>query len=351
MADPVFFPPSRDLTVGDVAGLTSADLRDPELASRVIRRVASLSDAGPDCLVFLEGRRNGWHLEDLNAAAVLCTGEMMDRVPTHVARLVVEQPQRSFVKVSRLLFPAAGRPTSLTGETGISARAMVHPDAEIEAGAIIEAGAVIGPGAAVGAGTVVCANAVIGANCQIGRDGYVGPSSSLQVCLAGNRVLIHAGVRIGQDGFGYLPGAGGLEKIPQLGRVIIQDDVEIGANTTIDRGALSDTVIGEGTKIDNLVQIAHNVRVGRHCVIAGHCGISGSVTIGDGTMLGGGVGLADHVKIGAGVQIAASSGVMNDIPDGQKWGGTPAQPVKQLFREIAALRALVRVRKGKKSDG
>ena len=157
-------------------------------------------------------------------------------------------------------------------------------------------------------------------------------------------------MRIGQDGFGYVPGPAGLEKVPQLGRVIIQDNVEIGANTTIDRGSLNDTVIGEGTKIDNLVQIAHNVRIGRFCIVAAHCGISGSCVIGDQTMLGGRVGLADHLIIGSRVQIAAASGVMNDIPDGERWGGIPARPIKQWFRDIANIRSIGQSRKEQSSD-
>src|SRR5690606_21694064 len=144
--------------------------------------------------------------------------------------------------------------------------------------------------------------------------------------------------QVGQDGFGFLPGPKGLEKNPQIGRVVIQNDVEIGANTTVDRGALSDTIIGEGSKIDNLVQVAHNVKIGRSCVIAGNTGISGSVTIGDMVMLGGRVGIADHITIGDRAQLAAGSGVMHDIPAGERWAGSPAQPRRQALREIAALR-------------
>jgi UDP-3-O-[3-hydroxymyristoyl] glucosamine N-acyltransferase len=162
--------------------------------------------------------------------------------------------------------------------------------------------------------------------------------------LVGDRVIIHGGVRIGQDGFGYVPGPGGPEKIPQLGRVIIQDNVEIGANTTIDRGAMSDTVIGESTKIDNLVQIGHNVRIGRGCVIAGQCGIAGSVTLADFVMLGGRVGVSDHVTLGTGAQLAASSGVMDNVPAGGIWAGTPAVPIREFFRQIAGLRKMSKSR-------
>ncbi|PYE88164.1 UDP-3-O-(3-hydroxymyristoyl)glucosamine N-acyltransferase [Phyllobacterium leguminum] len=350
MADPVFFTPSRQLTIGDIAEFTSAKLRDAALASRVVTRLAPLSDSDSSALVFLEGKKHSGNLANLQAAGALCTEELQGHIPPGIAVLLTRNPHRAFSAIGRMLFPASARPEPWLGETGISRNASIHPSAVIEAGATIEAGAVIGKGVAIGAGTVVSATAVIGANCQIGRNSFIAPGVSVQYAFIGNGVHLHPGVRIGQDGFGYVPGSGGMEKVPQLGRVIIQDDVEIGANTTIDRGALADTVIGEGTKIDNLVQIAHNVRIGRHCLIAAHCGISGSVTIGDMTMLGGRVGLADHLTIGSRVQIAAASGVMHDIPDGEKWGGLPARPFKQWFREVAALRSIGQSKKEKTSD-
>jgi len=195
----------------------------------------------------------------------------------------------------------------------------------------------------------VAPNAVIGRHCRIGRDSYVGPGASLQYALVGNRVIIHGGARIGQDGFGFVPGAKGPERVPQIGRVVIQDDVEIGSNTTVDRGAMADTVIGEGTKIDNLVQIAHNVRIGRGCIIAGHCGLSGSVTLGDFVMLGGRVGIADHITVGDRAQVAASSGLMYDIPAGERWAGMPAQPMRDFFRELSAIRAFTKHGRGDKN--
>jgi UDP-3-O-[3-hydroxymyristoyl] glucosamine N-acyltransferase len=156
----------------------------------------------------------------------------------------------------------------------------------------------------------------------------------------GNRVILHPGVRIGQDGYGFAMGPGGHLKVPQVGRVIIQDDVEIGANTTVDRGANRDTVIGEGTKIDNLVQIAHNVVIGRHCIIVSQVGISGSATLEDYVALGGQVGVIGHVRIGAGAQIAATSNVNGDVPAGARWGGTPAKPLRDWFREVTAVKML-----------
>jgi UDP-3-O-[3-hydroxymyristoyl] glucosamine N-acyltransferase len=204
----------------------------------------------------------------------------------------------------------------------------------------IDPGAVIGPRAEVGTGTVIGAGVVVGPKVHIGRDCAIGPNVSIMHALIGDRVIVHPGCRIGQDGFGYLMGAAGHVKIPQIGRVIIQDGVEIGANTTIDRGAMSDTVIGEGTKIDNLVQIAHNVQIGRHCVLASQTGISGSAVLEDHVMTGGQVGIADHLTIGAGAALGAKAGVMHDVPAGARWVGAPAKPVKQFFREVAALERL-----------
>lgn len=352
MSDPVFFEPSRRFTAGEIAALTGAELRTPDYADNTVTCLAPADRGGASALVFVEGKRNAGLVADAEASVLLCSADIAPSGRDGMAVLVSAHPQRDFAMVGRLMFPGASRPEPMTGETGISPAAHVHPRALVEDGAIVEAGAVIGPDAQIGSGTVIAPNAVIGPSCRIGRDGYVGPGATVQHALLGNRVIVHAGVRIGQDGFGYVAGNAGLEKMPQLGRVVIQDDVEIGANTTIDRGALSDTVIGEGTKIDNLVQIAHNVRIGRSCVLAAHCGLSGSVTLGDGVMLGGRVGIADHLSIGSRTQVAAAAGVMTDIPAGERWGGMPAQPMKAMMREIALLRSLARDRtKGRRQDG
>ncbi len=196
----------------------------------------------------------------------------------------------------------------------------------------------IGPRAEIGAGSIIGATAVIGADVLIGRDCVIGAGCSIMHALIGDRVVIHPGCRIGQDGFGY---AGAKQKkIPQTGRVIIQNNVEIGAGTTIDRGSIRDTTIGEATKIDNLCQIGHNVVIGRHCVVVAQCGLSGSVTLEDFAMLGGAVGLAPHVTIGKGGRVAARSGLMHDVPPGETWGGYPAVPSRQWMRQQATLARL-----------
>ncbi|EYS92135.1 UDP-3-O-[3-hydroxymyristoyl] glucosamine N-acyltransferase [Bartonella bacilliformis str. Heidi Mejia] len=348
MADTFFFMPSRRLTVADVVELTGAKLRDPKFSNIVIKTLSSIENAREGSLVFLENQKFSDSLLGSFAAAVFCRSDVVVKIPESIAALVTQTPQRDFAQIGRILFPDSVKPMPWFGQKEISLHAHIHPSAKIEHDVCIEAGAIIGKNVEIGAGTLVSSTAVIGENCRIGRECYIAPRVTIQYSLIGDKVRLHPGVCIGQDGFGYVSGAFGIEKIPQLGRVIIQDGVEIGANTTVDRGTFEDTIIGEGSKIDNLVQIAHNVRIGRYCLIAAQCGIAGSTSIGDMSRLGGSVGVVDHVTIGEGVQIAAGSGVMSDIPDGEKWGGSPAQPFKKWFREMVALRNIGQAKREKR---
>jgi len=240
------------------------------------------------------------------------------------------------------LYPAAYRlEGAYGGHAGhISEGAHIHASARLEPGVTVEPGAVIGARAEIGTGTTIGAGTVIGHDCRIGRNCYIGPNATLIHSLIGNRVTVHGGARLGQDGFGFAMGPRGHQKVPQIGRVVVQDDVEIGANTTIDRGANRDTIIGEGTKIDNLVQIAHNVVIGRHCVIVSQVGISGSTTLEDFVVVAGQAGLVGHVTIGMGAQVGAQAGVMNDVAPGARVLGSPAKPGRQYFREVATLEKL-----------
>ena len=221
--------------------------------------------------------------------------------------------------------------------TGISPYARIAPTAKIGENVTIEAGAVIGEHAQIGNDCTIGPNAVIGAHVTIGMKSSIAANVTLQHCHLGDRVIVHPGAAIGQDGFGFVMSPMGHSKVVQVGRVIIQNDVEIGASCTIDRGANRDTIIGEGTKIDNQVQIAHNVQIGRHCVIAAQVGIAGSAALGDFVAIGGQSGVIGHVEIGDGAQIAASSAVKDPMPAGARWGGTPAKPLRELARELATL--------------
>jgi UDP-3-O-[3-hydroxymyristoyl] glucosamine N-acyltransferase len=333
--------------IAAIAEVVLPDGVDPD--SRVLG-VAPLESAGPDDLAYMDNPKYADALAATGAKACLVSRRFAARVPAATIALVTEQPYRAYAEVLARLYPAAARPGSAFAASGVSPGSSVHPTARLEHGVILDPGVVIGPGAEVGSGTMVGANAVIGPQTRIGRDCSIAANVSVFHGLIGNRVILHPGVRIGQDGFGYAMGARGHRKVPQVGRVIIQDEVEIGANTTIDRGASRDTVIGEGTKIDNLVQIAHNVVVGRHCVIVAQVGISGSATLDDFVVLGGQVGVIGHVRIGMGAQIAATSNVNTDVPAGARWGGTPAKPMRDWFREVTALKTLASKRVLAKED-
>lgn len=338
MSEPIFFETPRSVQLSEIADWAEAELvrGDPGLE---ISGVAPLEDAGAGTLVFFDNTAYLKQLEATTAVACLVGKRHKDKVPDGVAVLVCADAYRSWAKVLAKLYPEAMQPRD-PGEATISDRASIDPDAVLEDNVTVEPGAVIGAGAEIGAGTVIRANAVVGRGVKIGRDCVIGPNSTVQHSVLGNRVYLHPGVCCGQDGFGYAMGPQGHLKVPQVGRVIIQDDVEIGANTTIDRGANRDTMIGEGTKIDNQVQIGHNVVVGRHCVLVSQVGLSGSCTLEDFVAIGGQTGVRGHVTIGMGSQVAAVSVVSEDLPAGGRYGGTPAKPVKQWFREVAALRKL-----------
>ncbi|HWJ76199.1 MAG TPA: UDP-3-O-(3-hydroxymyristoyl)glucosamine N-acyltransferase [Kaistia sp.] len=339
MADPVFFLPASEPTLAEIAALTGARLAEGADGSRRISGVAPLDLATPSDLTFIDSPRYLPLLAATRAAACIAGPKHVGAVPSGVAALESPRPHDAYVAVLRLMFPAALRPQILFAP-GISPSAHVHGDARLEPDVTVEPGAVVGAGAEIGSGSVIGPGAVIGPGVRIGRDCHVGAGTTVIHALVGNRVILHPGVRIGQDGFGYLMSGKGHAKVPQIGRVVIQDDVEIGAGTTIDRGANRDTVIGEGTKIDNQVQIGHNVQIGRHCVVVAQVGISGSATLGDFVVIGGQAGVNGHVVIGNGAQVAATASVKDDLAAGGRYGGAPARPIKEWYREELALRRL-----------
>ena len=350
MSEPVFFPKNPPLTLRQIAEIAGAALPEGADPDSAVSGVAPLESAGGNDLAYMDNPKYVDALARTGARACLVSRRFAAKVPAATVALVIDQPYHAYAEILARLYPAAARPGSSFGASGVSPGSFVHPTARLEHGVVVDPGAVIGPGAEIGSGTVVGAGAAIGPQVRIGRDCSMAAGASIANALIGNRVIIHPGARIGQDGFGYAMGRTGHRKVPQVGRVIIQDGVEIGANTTIDRGASRDTVIGEGTKIDNLVQIAHNVVIGRHCIIVAQVGISGSATLEDFVVLGGQVGVVGHVRIGTGAQIAGSSNVNSDVPPGARWGGTPAKPMRDWFREITTLKTLASKRVLAKED-
>jgi UDP-3-O-[3-hydroxymyristoyl] glucosamine N-acyltransferase len=334
-----FFERPSGLTVAQIVSLTGAELRGATQLAHLIRDIAPLELAGPNDLTFIESNKYADTLATTRAGACLMPERFESRAPDHLIVLRTPEPYRAFVAVHTELYPQSLRPASLFEVVDIAPGATIHPSARLEREIAIDPGVVIGPRAEIGSGTIVAANAVIGPDVMIGRGCVIGAGVSIMHALIGDRVVIHPGCRIGQDGFGYITGVKPV-KVPQTGRVIIQNDVEIGAGTTIDRGGIRDTIIGEASKIDNQCQIGHNVVLGRHCVVVAQSGLSGSVTLEDYAALGGSVGLAPHVTIGRGAQVAARSGVMNDVPPGEIWGGYPAAPRKQWMRQQAVLARL-----------
>ncbi len=337
MPDTRFYEQLGPATLAELADLAGAELSVPALGFRPIQTAAPLARAEADGISFLSDRRYVAELCTTRAGACFVQPAFAKLAPEGCAVVLTSEPQAAYARVATRLH----QPRRLDAEGPA-----VHPSAQIEAGAVLGRGVVVGEDARIGAGTEIGANAVIGPGVCIGRDCRVGANVVVGFALIGDRVRILAGAVIGEAGFGVTGSRGGAIDIPQLGRVIIQDDVTIGASTCIDRGAWDDTMIGERTKIDNLVQIAHNVKLGRNCLLAAHTGISGSVTVGDGAVFGGRAGVADHLEIGAGARVAAAAGVMKSIPPGETWCGQPARPLRRFMRETAWLARKAVAREG-----
>lgn len=322
MIDPRFYEALGPVTVRALA--PSADIGGD--ADRLVSGAAPAERAGPDDLCYFEGKP-GAPLQSAPAACII-TPALAHLAPNAGALILAERPRSAFAR----LVPMLARQRPFT--PGASA---IDPSARIEDGAQLGPGVVVGPDAVIGAGSVVGPNAVIGPGVAIGRGARIGAGASVAFALIGDEVTILAGAVIGEQGFGVAGDASGPVDLPHLGRVIVQNRVTIGANSTIDRGVFDDTVIGEGAKIDNLCHVAHNVTIGRGVLIAAFAGISGSTTVGDGVTMGGRVGVADHRKIGPGATLAGGAAVFQDVPAGEVWSGYPAKPLRKWLREAAWL--------------
>lgn len=338
MPDARFFDAAQPLSLATLAERTGAVLTRGE-PETLIEIAAPLVHADGRGVAFLADPKYRGDLSASRAGAVFLAEKHAGLAPEGCAILVTPTPQAAWAQTARALHPA--RPLPDTDH---------RASARLEDGVRLSHGVVLGEGVSIGRGTRIGPNTVVGAGVQIGRDCDIGANVTLGFCLIGDRVRIAASTVIGEAGFGVAAGVGGLVDVPQLGRAILQDDVSIGANTCIDRGAWDDTVIGEGCKIDNLVQVGHNCRLGRFVVLAGHTGLSGSVTIGDGAQLGGRAGVTDHLTVGRGARVGAASMVINDIPDGETWGGAPARPMRRFLRETVWLAKQADGRKGKPDE-
>ena len=338
-----FFPPAEPQTLGHVADQVGAKVAD-EHRDTIMTDVMTLDAAGPEHVSFLRSGKFRSQLVGTKAGAIFCEPQLVDALPQGCIALVTPYPGNAFGLAAGLFHPSAMRPRPLTMRDGgeIARTAIVEEPDGLEANVIVEANAVIARGVEIGRGTVIGPGVVIGPNCTIGRNCSIGAGTTIQCARIGDRVILHPGVRIGQDGFGLAKTPAGMHKVPQVGCVVIQDDVELGANTTVDRGSRRDTVIGKGSKIDNQVQIGHNVVMGTHCVVAGCTGISGSVTMGNFVTIGGHVGIRDGLAIGDGAEIAGAAQVGVNVPAGAQFAGYPATHAKAYIAERFAITRMMR---------
>jgi UDP-3-O-[3-hydroxymyristoyl] glucosamine N-acyltransferase len=325
-----------ELSIAEIAQHVGGELvGDPD---RVIRGAAPLDGAGPGDLSFLSGGRYLPQLASTGAGAVLVPRALNVDAPENVTLVRVDDPYVALARILPLLYPTAPEPP------GIHPTAIIGEGAEIGAEVRIEAYALLGAGVRLGDGVRIGAHAVLGDGCAVGAGSIIHAHATLFAgTRVGERCTVHSGARLGSDGFRFVFFDGGHQKVPHAGVCVIGDDVEIGANTTVDRGSIGDTTIGSGTKIDNLVQIGHNVQIGRHVLLVAQVGISGSTVVGDGAVLGGQVGTNPHVTIGAGARVGGRSGVTADIAPGLTVSGNPARPHRESMRAQASVFGLPKV--------
>ena len=336
MADTRFFKRAGPFTLRQLAEMTGCALSDAARDGQQVTDVAALAEAGAGHVSFLDNRKYLADFESTKAEACFVRPDMAGRAPQGTVCLLSPAPYHAYALAAQAFYPGEGvrhfrAPSSV-----------VDPSASLGRDCHVSAGVVIGQNAKIGNRCRLLPNAVIGDGVEIGDDCEIGANANLSHCILGARVKIYPGACIGQSGFGFAMSKTGFVTVPQLGRVMIEDDVEVGANATIDRGAGPDTVVGSGTRIDNLVQLGHNVKIGRNCVIVAQTGISGSTKLGDFVMTGGQSGFAGHLNIGTGARIAAQSGIMRDVPPGVEYMGSPAVPIRQFMRQVAKLSKLTR---------
>ena len=335
LGDPRFFRCAGPFSLEAVARAAGAPCPAGAGEHR-LRGVSTLTAATAAHVSFIHNRKYVADLERTRAGAVLVSEALSARVPSGVVPLVVADPYLAWAQVGLLFHPADVSIPGVHATAVIDPSAVVHASVQVGAHAVIGASAVIGPGSAIGPGAIIGSGVVMGEGCRIGA------LASVSHALLGHRVYVYPGARIGQEGFGFAVTGQGFVTVPQLGRVILEDDVEIGANSTVDRGGARDTLIRAGSRVDNLVQIGHNVQIGRSCVLVAQSGVAGSAILEDFVALGAQAGVAGHVRIGAKARLGAQAGIMSDVTAGADVVGSPAMPVHEFFRNVAVLRKLAR---------
>lgn len=331
MADTHFFKKPVPMSLAQLSAKVGATLANPDDADFIVQDVATLDTATHDHLAFLDNKKYRTQFSLTKAGAAIIHPDMASYAPQGIKLLLSPAPYKSYAMAAQAFYPDV-RPAA-----GVSDFARIHPSAKIGDGAYVGDFVVIGENVVIGNDVWIESHVTIGSGVIMGNNCRVGQHSSVTHTVMGNNVRLYPGTRIGQDGFGFAIDPTGFVKVPQLGRVVMGDNIEVGANTCIDRGAQGDTVIGSGTWIDNLVQIAHNVKLGRGCVVVSQCGIAGSTELGDFVVLGGQVGISGHLKIGSMARIAAKSGVTKDVPAREEWMGYPAMPMKQFLRQAVTV--------------
>lgn len=331
MVDTVFYEHTGAKTIKEIAEISHTVLQTKGKENEQIQNVCSLDSATADDLCFFYDKKNKAKAQNIKAKACVTTTDLASFVPENVIVLISENPKLSFIELISAFYKEHSYEAHIESDAVISKTAKIGKNCYIGHHTVIKDNVTIGDNCTIGD------NVVIEHGCHIGNNCRIESNASISYCLMGNDCYIYTGARIGQDGFGFSVVNGRHQRIPQVGRVIIGNDVEVGANTCIDRGALDDTIIGDGCRIDNLVQVAHNDKIGNYCILVAQTGIAGSCTFGDYVVCGGQTGFADHLNIGSGAQIGAQSGVMRDIEPGAIVMGSPTVPFKDFMRQVAFL--------------
>ena len=346
MSDPRFFKKSGPFSLIEIANLINGDL-SCENESILIEDISTLKFAKDNEITFFQDLSYKSDLNETKASVCLIKKEHKDFAPENIDLIFSNNPYMDFTLISQHFYPNEIFPKSTSSfEKSLSNNGIDHT-AVIDPTSVIEEGAIIGANVVIDKNSTISSNTVIGKGVEIGSNSFIGSNVTITHSIIGNNIIIHQGTSVGQDGFGFAMSPDGHKKIPQVGRVLIQDNVEIGANCSIDRGSIQDTVIKKGTKIDNMVHIAHNCIIGENCIIAGMVGLAGSTTLEDFVVMGAKSGAVGHITIGKGSQIAAKAGVSKTLPPGKTWAGFPIREMNLWKKDLSYIRKLS---KGRKND-